>query len=405
MVHGSGRASGSSKLQGVQKRLSTLKGSSVKIGPRNTTMPRLLTATQNQRQIGGNPRQAVRLSLQARTKDERAEKRQNYMKQSTAVARFQGQTFLEQHAVSREVAIDYMSRMQLFRDFAVSQSLLMDTIQNIDSSFTEFLNDMFAGGSSLGEATKSLAALIDHVPDCGQKGALPRARRCLQGWQRLDPGATRPPIPMELVFLLALKMWEKNLVGHAVILLLMFEGYLRPGEALGLKEEDLVMPTAAHPFHSLNLHPSDRLESSKVGLSDETILLDSSLMPWLGDLLTTRLQGVPNALMFHMTYQDLKNVWMSTLKEIGLPQDHAVLYQLRHSGPSYDRLTKSRSLQDVKKRGRWSADSSVRRYEAHARLAQEFQRLPKKIQQKCYQALKQLPVKVQSFITHRRRRI
>ena len=48
-----------------------------------------------------------------------------------------------------------------------------------------------------------------------------------------------------------------------------------------------------------------------------------------------------------------------------------MLYQLRHGGPSHDRRSRTRSLAEVKQRGRWASDTSVRRYEAHARLQQE----------------------------------
>ena len=40
----------------------------------------------------------------------------------------------------------------------------------------------------------------------------------------------------------------------------------------------------------------------------------------------------------------------------------ACLYQLRHGGAAYDILERKRSFEEVKTRGRWVADSSVRRY-------------------------------------------
>ena len=40
-----------------------------------------------------------------------------------------------------------------------------------------------------------------------------------------------------------------------------------------------------------------------------------------------------------------------------------VLYSMRHAGPSNDVADRLRQFRDVKKRGRWAADSSVRRYE------------------------------------------
>eukprot|EP00974_Lingulodinium_polyedra_P015541 1505344-Lingulodinium_polyedra.AAC.1 len=52
-----------------------------------------------------------------------------------------------------------------------------------------------------------------------------------------------------------------------------------------------------------------------------------------------------------------------------------VLYQLRHGGPSHDRLHDLRTRGAVKDRGRWASDSSLRRYEAHARVQQVMQKL------------------------------
>ena len=84
--------------------------------------------------------------------------------------------------------------------------------------------------------------------------------------------------------------------------------------------------------------------------------------------------------MLDVTYDNLAGCWKSLLCRLQLPPTHAVLYQLRHSGPSHDRFTRHRSLAEVKQRSRWAADSSVRRYEAHARINQEFLSLDPKLQ-------------------------
>ena len=65
----------------------------------------------------------------------------------------------------------------------------------------------------------------------------------------------------------------------------MFSAYLRPGEALDLRLQDLVSPIPGSPHFALHLHPAERREQSKVGLSDESLLLDSPMMPWLGPVL------------------------------------------------------------------------------------------------------------------------
>eukprot|EP00973_Karenia_brevis_P065592 9120330-Karenia_brevis.AAC.1 len=52
-------------------------------------------------------------------------------------------------------------------------------------------------------------------------------------------------------------------------------------------------------------------------------------------------------------------------------------YALRHGGASEDLLTKTRSVADVKRRGLWRSDSSLRRYAKEARLLSELKKVPK----------------------------
>ncbi|CAK9009883.1 Ankyrin-1 [Durusdinium trenchii] len=337
-------------------------------------------------QVGLSSRQALRSQLQGNNKEERAEKRQIYKQAVSKIPRFQGQTFLEMNAISEEVASDYRIRMSRFRAYAKLEQISLRCQKNLDSALSAYLNEMFEDGEDIGEATKTLAAVVDSVPECTQKGSLPRSRRCLQGWNRLDPGATRPPIPWELVAAIVNYMLARQQINEGLLVLLMFDAYLRPGEAISLHRQDLVEPTVQHPVFCLNLNPSERGASSKMGLSDETIVLDGKETPWMGLLLRRHLETHKSQKLFPIEYRQLKDAWQKALVGVQLSNKHCVLYQLRHSGPSHDRMTKARSLVEIKKRGRWLSDSSVRRYEAAARLNQEFQKLPRAVQTKALAA-------------------
>ena len=168
----------------------------------------------------------------------------------------------------------------------------------------------------------------------------------------------------------------------------MFTAYLRPGETLDLQLQDLVPPMPSQKHFALQLHPAERHEQSKVGLSDESLLLDAPQLPWLGMMLLQLHRDT--TFLIDLTYDNLAAAWKRALSQIGLDQRFAVLYQLRHSGPSHDRLLKLRSLGEVKQRGRWAADKSLNRYEAHGRVGQEFFSLPKNIQQAALQAEQKL---------------
>ena len=363
-----------------------------------TPQPGILLPETKSNQTQKSQRQSPQRRL-IKTRDDRKQNRSQAKQENQTPQRFQGQTFLEQMAVSRLVAEDYRRRMQGFLQFAraqkVSQKTLARDYKRLDEVCNSYVNHMFDQGLELAEGTKFLAATCDMFPGCGQKHTLARTRRSLQGWLKLEPQRTRPPLPWPLLAALVMQMLKQHRTHSAAAVLLSFTAYLRPGEVLHLRKADLVNPMPRQKHWSLLLHPAERQERSKVGLADESILLDSPLLPWIGPAL--RSLNSPGAFLLDITYYDLVQSWQAALKAIGLPKSHAVLYQLRHSGPSHDRFYKLRPLSEVKQRGRWQADSSVRRYEAHARLNQEFNDLPAAAQRKSQLAEQMLPKEAPRF--------
>ncbi|CAJ1329097.1 unnamed protein product [Effrenium voratum] len=289
--------------------------------------------------LKGN-RATTRKSLQAGSKDEKSVKRQA-LRTNASQPRFPGRTFLEQVAVSHEVALDYQKRMSKFMSFVKKEKLSTRRPEKLDESLSAYLNSIFLEEGDISEGSKSFAAVLDARPDCSHKSLLPRSRRCLKGWANLSGG-------------------------HAAA-------------ALSIQAQDVVRPTKTVRSFAINLHPAERLESSKTGMSDEAILLDSLTLPQLGPMLGRLAKARGRGQLFSVKYANLRLHWEEALKAVGLTKNFAVLYQLRHSGPSHDRLHKLRTSLEVKLRGRWEADSSVKFYEAHSKLGQEFQQLPEEV--------------------------
>jgi hypothetical protein len=199
--------------------------------------------------------------------------------------RFPGQTTLEKVAVSELVARDYLKRMEALKAFAKAKKVSLSNKKKFDEVCCWFLNNLFELGFDLQDGSKTLAAIVDSHPEFSSKSQLPRTRRALQGWGKLEPQRTRPPLPWGLVCAMVIQMLNMQESIAAAATLLMFSAYLRPGECLDLQISDLVKPVPGMPHFALHLHPAERREQSKVGLSDESLLLDSPLMPWLGAVL------------------------------------------------------------------------------------------------------------------------
>ena len=71
--------------------------------------------------------------------------------------------------------------------------------------------------------------------------------------------------------------------------------------------------------------------------------------------------------------------------------EEMVPYQFRHSGPSWDRLRKYRSLSAIQKRWVWKAASSVERYEKSGRVNEQLDKLSDELKGYAEQSWAQLP--------------
>ena len=168
---------------------------------------------------------------------------------------------------------------------------------------------------------------------------------CCTAPEELSKGGTKQSHSYRLLWpLLAAMCMEMIHVGKKIIavsILLMFIAYPWPGELFDLQRVDLARPMPGSPFYAIHLHPAARQQQSKVGLSDKSLMLDSPLLPWLGVVLQTL--ATHQTYLIDLTYDKLVKDWKCALMKVGLASNHAVLYQLRHSGPSFDRQQKHRS--------------------------------------------------------------
>ncbi len=155
-----------------------------------------------------------------------------------------------------------------------------------------------------------------------------------------------------------------------------------------LRKRDFIPPQAGLTKKwGLLVCSSESHLQSKTGASDESIMLDNQTLPWLGDLLPALVEGEPSDLVWNFTYPEIVAELRKTNKVL---KTSMVPYQLRHAGPSWDRLKHHRGLQDIQKRGRWKAFKSVLRSEKATLVLQEFKRLPLALQRHCNECVNNL---------------
>ena len=88
-------------------------------------------------------------------------------------------------------------------------------------------------------------------------------------------------------------------------------------------------------------------------------------------------QAGSEALLFTVTQAQVAVDLQEACRRLRVPAElDVVMYMFRHAGASTDFALRLRLLPEIKLRGRWKSDASLRRYEKGGRLADQLQRLP-----------------------------
>ena len=158
----------------------------------------------------------------------------------------------------------------------------------------------------------------------------------------------------------------------AVFVVMLVDGYFRPGELLGLKRGCVLPPTHSGGAWAILLFPQEEAERSKTNQSDDTVLMDGGRCPWMKPVYSVLAQGPRGEKVFPWKYARLARVFGLAARRIGVP---LVPYQGRHSGASIDAARRHRPLLEIQKRGRWASLKSVTRYEKSGKLSETWRSL------------------------------
>ena len=295
----------------------------------------------------------------------------------------QGMSFLESAAVRVPTLVDYHKRATEFVGWCRSRSLTWRLDTELDYILTLYMDEKFFKGESVEDSSKTLASLKHFVPAISRAGAaaLPRALRALGAWRRLAPPRQRLPLP--LLALSAMVGWvvANDRLESAWRWWIAFKCYLRPGECDALTGNQLVAPSplAGYGYQSwgLWLHSSETSGAvpGKTGLFDETVWIDKC--PELANILQHLAATRPGATPLWLTSaaEDMI-IFAQAAAALGLEDIRPCRYGLRHGGASDDLMTRTRSALEVKRRGRWRSDTSLRRYAKETKILAELNKMP-----------------------------
>ena len=295
-------------------------------------------------------------------------------------------TILEQKSVSTEILNQYegyLKKLEVFsRENAVKWPLHVD---EADAVLADYMDVLFLDKKSPSEGEKVMAALEFFRHDL--KGKCHRSRKALKGWRKTMPAQSRLPLPKVLMFGMAMRLLYKGLRNMALMVLVAFDLYLRPGEAMTLMGKNILPPVkvAGHQFKltTVVIRDFESGQPDKVGVYDNALRLDNPKMAWIGRhlLQLAKAQKSREDPVFPFSMDDFRKQFVLAGKELGIDALHP--YQLRHGGASQDLSSGFRDHSGVKMRGRWKTDQSVRRYAKIGRVQQLLTKLSPSVLQYC----------------------
>lgn len=146
-----------------------------------------------------------------------------------------------------------------------------------------------------------------------------------------------------------------------------------------------------HWAFTLNMCEGEVSRASKIGEYDEAMLLDLPRYQFLGKKLEAMTRGRPEkALLLSGPPGEMGRFMARASAVLKLPLV-AHPYQLRHIGASTDVGHGDLLIADVKRRGQWRADISVRRYERAGQLTRVFRMLSEAASEFCLASVDELP--------------
>ena len=271
--------------------------------------------------------------------------------------------------------------------------------RELDTTLADYLQDLFAAGKPCATGTRLLCAVLWARPQIRGplKRAFPEAAAALAGWRKLQPPKSRPPLPRAVVAALACRLAEKGKADMGLCVLVMFETYARPSEAMSLTARSIVMPLREAEGLS-RCHMEELGRPGKTNEFDASVPLDLPRQKWPAQLLerwTELRRGEPALWAFSQA--ELAKEFRIAATDINVQTLAPCLYQLRHGGASHDRLVGARSLLEVQQRGNWRSAASVRRYDKHGRVGLQLQSLPVATRQRLLDLLPESAVRFSKF--------
>ena len=222
----------------------------------------------------------------------------------------------------------------------------------------EHLECLFDSGHDLSKASRTASSVMwlnpTMVPPL--RTSLPLTAAALRGWKRQEPGITRPPLPRVLMLAIARALCLADRRPSALLVILLFDSYMRVSEALIMRPEQVLAPVQAGggiiKHVSILITASEFAQQGKTEVRDLSVALDA---PWQQpaalQLLQYAMMRKGQSSLFPLEYRQFSSHFRQAVETVGLQILKPVVHSLRHGGATRDRSVNFRSLSSIQQRG------------------------------------------------------
>lgn len=265
------------------------------------------------------------------------------------------------YGLSAATYAGYRRAVELFmldRNLSYSQLVFLSTAQ-IDRRFAKYLEQLYDDDGSMQSGENARNGLHVWIPRT--KNRLRRSHTILHYWAKAREQYSYPPIPRNVVTLVAISLAKRDEHHAAVAVLLSFDCYLRINECLQLTKADVTIPRDArlggdpHEKTTIHLRRTKTLDNLSCVVHD----------PVVARLLHRIVNSLPSSSsrLFPLTQSAYReHCFKGTLRGLGLAHLHFVPHSLRHGGATHDYVIEGRPLEYIIRRGRWASAKSADRY-------------------------------------------
>ena len=301
---------------------------------------------------------------------------------------------------------DYQRRLDDFHEFTGKHQLPLRMANQLGRALLEYLDFFFLEGQRP-DAGEGVVAALRFFRSESSEGAgmpLPRMARALKGSRRSAPAGARFGLPWEWACGLTACLTHLGYHGSALMLLVIMDTYICPGEATDTRKQDVAeaVPRATGCERpALISRPLERGRPRKPGTYDDTIVLASRDVNLDAAIMKCKRRMRKDDSFFGVILEQAlaaREHLLEAAEMLGLDDGHLCLYQTRRGGVSRDALLRRRTAEEIRRRGGWATVAFVNRYEKHGQLQRALARTAPDIINVCIKAMQ----RIQQIIDERR---